>query len=128
MKGQRFLLLSSSAIAAFAVYMIVISFDPHTMPLRMRTLFYVALFWTIAGSLSLIWLVVAGAVTNSLKHRVQLYPILRQSSILGTVVIALLMLQALRSLLWWDALLIIVAALLFEMFFRVRIPIRTEKI
>ncbi len=50
-------------------------------------------------------------------------PLIRQGAILGVVVCTLLSLQALRILSFGDALLIIAAAILLELFFRVRIPI-----
>lgn len=128
MKGLRFLLLTLSALAAFMVYMIMTSFDPARITFQFRTLLYASIFVAVSGTISLIWISIASVMLNRLHEPVQLLPIIRQASLIGIVVVALLLLQALRSLLWWDALLIVIAAILFEMFFRVRIPIHTEKI
>ncbi len=123
MKKLRFFLLTIAAMSAFVIYLIVSTTNPSTIPSGVKALFYFAVITCIMSAWSSIRL---SFVTHEEKkmHSVGFaLPIIRQGAIIGVTLTLFLMLRALRILSIWDVLLIIVAAILFELFFRVRIPI-----
>lgn len=127
MRGLHFLFLTLGALASFTVYVVVSSTDPSTVSPQLKTLFYGSLAIAITSLLVVLRIWLHPLIRHSLLDRLPIWQALRQAIIITLAIICLLLLQALRNLSWLDAGLILISALLFEMFFRVRLPVKQEK-
>lgn len=129
MRGLKFLLLTVSALAAFAVFLIISSTDPFRIDTPLLLMFYLAVFFFITSGFSLIRLSIFTEKNSHsyISNKGIVLSTLRLGVILSGVVIALLTLSSLKTLSFLDSLLIIISAVLFELFFRVRIPLKTEE-
>ncbi|GEM_PF-4615618 len=123
MQRLRFLLLTICALSIFVGYMIIVTTDPETTVQKLRALFYLCIFSTVLSGSSLLRLLVIPSLFHRTVYIGDATAVIRQGALLGAVVVVFLMLQALRILSLLDAVLIVVSSILFELFFRVRIPI-----
>ncbi len=127
MRGLHFLFVTIDAFAVFLIYVVVSSSNPKTATVNVLSLFYASLMVAICMTLVLIRIWFHPWFRRSVLDKVPIWASMRQSAIIGSAIVALLMLSALKSLSVLDGLLIVMAAVLFEMFFRVRPPIKQQK-
>ena len=127
MRGLHFLFVSTNALAVFLLYVVVSSSNPKTASLNVISLFYISLIVAICMTIVLFRIWFHPWIRRSVLDKVPIWSTVRQSAIIACASAALLMLSALKSLGVVDAFLIIFAAILFEMFFRVRPPIKHQK-
>ncbi len=127
MRGLHFLFLTLGALSSFTVYVIVSSTDPNTISTRLKLLLYASLFVAMSSIITVLRIWLHPVIRRSVLDRLPIWQTLRQSIIISLACISLLLLQALRSLTAIDTALILASAILFEMFFRVRLPVKQEK-
>lgn len=127
MRGLHFLFVTTNALAVFLLYVVVSSSNPKSASLNIMSFFYASLIVAICMTSVLLRIWFHPWIRRSVLDKVPIWSSVRQSAILACAMVALLMLSALKSLGIIDAILIIVAAILFEMFFRVRPPIKVQK-
>lgn len=125
MNTLRFLLLSILAISIFIIYLIVTTTNPQTIDAHIKGLFFISVFAALTSLYALMFFVLSKYSPFAVSQTSPLVP-LRQGAIAGVVVDLLLGLQSMRILSWLDTFFTIAAAILFEMFFRVRLPVRKE--
>ncbi len=125
MRGLRFVLLSIGALSVFSVYMIMTTTDPSQATMSLKSALYGSMFIAVVSGLALLRISIHPLVRKTALEPVPLLPIFRVSVLISSVLIVFLLLLSLRDFSSLDAALIIISAMLFEMFFRVRIPIRT---
>ncbi len=111
--GMRFVTLFSIV----ALISIVLYLDPGTSGLAGKALFYSALFFTLSGFFNLFFLRLRRSITTeeTAFHNAGLS--LRQSILLASLCIGLLILQANRVLVWWVGLLLLAGIFLIELYF-----------
>ncbi len=122
MNTLRFLLLSILAISVFIIYLITTTTNPLTINTHVKELFFVAVFSAVSSLYAFIALILTRYSILSFRQASPLISV-RQGVILGAVTVLLLGLQSMRILSALDIIFTISAAVLFEMFFRVRIPV-----
>ena len=136
--GMRIILILSLIALGMVIYYV----DPEHSGIAGSFLFYLTAFLFLAGLFVLIFSKLKGIagsparnasparndVATSGKHsdaggenpKAQIGIIFRQSMLLSFLVIALLFLQSLRALTWWDGLLLVAGVLLIELYFLIK--------
>lgn len=109
-------------LSAGLLLLILVNVNPFDSPFWMLCVFYLAflLFWTslfsIIGFYLKVW------ASNRELIFVHLIPTLRQSILVGSVFTSLLFLQQIKVFNWWIALIIALAFIMIELFFRAKTP------
>lgn len=108
-------MILATTIAWLGFFIIINTFDPFDGNIIAISLFYVALFLSILGTLSLfgfwfrkLWNRKRGAL------RVMVTESFRQAIIFSGVIVVALLLQAGRILTWWNMIILVVLASLLE--------------
>ncbi|MDI6778527.1 MAG: hypothetical protein QMD77_05080 [Patescibacteria group bacterium] len=111
--GMRF----STSVAVSALGLVIYSVNPLRDGILGQALFYVSLFFSITGlaTLFLFWLRRRFANNETVYLNVGVS--FRQGMLVALAVCILFALQSFRLLVWWDAGLVIVGALLVELWF-----------
>lgn len=108
--------LLSLALTAFLLFNV----NPYNSPFWMLIIFYAGIFLFWASFFGLIGFYLKVWASNREVIFANIAPTLRQSVLIGLAITALLFLQQLRALNWWIAVLVILAAIMLEFFFRSR--------
>lgn len=105
------------ALLTFLMFvMVVLAVDPETSGALGKALFYGSLFFWLSGvyALFLAWI-------RRMRRRegapMSMGTSLRQGVLLGIFTVALLGMQSVKVLVWWDGLLVLAIFLLAELFF-----------
>ena len=80
---------------------------------------YTSLFVFFTGLFATIFFWIRGKITTSKDLYISAITSLRQGALMGLLVCTLLLLQSLSLLIWWDALLVVTAIILVEMYISV---------
>lgn len=99
-------------------FLILFNVNPYTSPTWMITLFYVTFFLIWMAFLGLIGFYTKVWATNREVIFAHLVPTLRQAAIVSLFITGLLFLYQIKVLSWWISLLLIVAFIMIELYFR----------
>jgi hypothetical protein len=107
----------STLVALAALSLVIYFVNPFQDGILGQTLFYISLFFSITGlaTLFLFWLRRKFANNETVFLNVGVS--FRQGMLVAFAVAILFLLQSFRLLVWWDAGLVIAAALLVELWF-----------
>jgi hypothetical protein len=107
----------STLVAVAALGLVVRYVNPFRDGILGQTLFYISLFFSITGlaTLFLFWLRRKFANNETVYLNVGVS--FRQGMLIAFATVALFLLQSFQLLVWWDAGLVIAAALLVELWF-----------
>ena len=113
--------LSIAAIMCWAAFgMAILSVNPYKADFISIASFFISLFFAIAATLTAIIFFFRGRKENDDSLARKLGVSFRHSSLIALAACGLLVLQAFRILTWWDGVLLVIAILLIEMYFRSR--------
>jgi len=112
-----FFLALAGVMSSSSLYLVMTKIDPTTDETLGLVLFFLSLFFAVSSILSLI-----GYFLRMTLYRDELFLnhfnlSLRQGIILGICVCALMGLQVLRTLTWWNGLVIVIISFLIEIYF-----------
>ncbi len=107
----------STTLALVALAFVIYKVDPVRDGLLGQSLFFASLFFSITGlsTLFLFWL--RRRMANNEEVYANVGMSFRQGLLVALAVTVLFLLQSFRLLVWWDAGLVIVGALLIELWF-----------
>lgn len=109
------MLLLATILAWLGFFIIITSFDPTQGSWLVYAMFYMMLFLSVLGTLSLLgFLFRILFYGKRARLKVLVIESFRQAIIFSAVVVLALMLQAGRVLTWWNMLLLIVLATVIE--------------
>jgi hypothetical protein len=108
-------------LTAFVSWMGVVYFiGPQDLGIVAVMLFYLTFFLFASGMSVLILTMIWHRLAFGTIQPRELSVTLRQGILIGLLLVIILMLQQLRILVWWDALMAVTAILLIELFFLTR--------
>lgn len=112
-----FFLAVAGLMSSISLFLVMTKIDPYTDETLGLVLFFLSLFFSVSSILSLI-----GYFLRMTLYRDELFLnhfnlSLRQGIILGICVCALMGLQVLRTLTWWNGLVIVLISFLIEIYF-----------
>ena len=110
-------LVLAALVSLTSLYLVVNRIDPFSDETLGLVLFFLSLFFSVSSVLSLI-----GYALRMTFYRDELFlnhfnVSLRQGIILGICIVALMGLQVLRTLTWWNGLLIVIISFFVEIYF-----------
>ncbi|MDR3582847.1 MAG: hypothetical protein P4L62_00595 [Candidatus Pacebacteria bacterium] len=108
---------SITLISFLAVGAIVYFVDPTSSGIIGAALFYLAIFFSLAGAFNLFLLGMRRRFIGDELAAENVGISFRQGTLLSILVIGILVLQSYRLLIWWDALLVLGGVFLAEVFF-----------
>jgi hypothetical protein len=94
--------------------------DPSASGLIGKTLFFLVAFFVLSGMFNLILLRLRKKIINSENIHANIGLSFRQGVLLAILAIGILILQGLRLLVWWDALILLGGIFLIEVYFVVK--------
>lgn len=101
----------------FSVYMLL-GTDPYASDALTISIFFISLFIFITGLLTLLGFYFRVKISNNEVFYAHFYPAIRQAGLIAFVLVGLLILNSLRVLTWWDAIMFALAVLLLELYFQ----------
>jgi len=110
--------LSIFAVAAASLLVMIFNVDPFRAEPRTLTYFFISVFFFISSIVALIlylWRIVRG---QKYKAKIYMQVSVRQGILFSTAITGLLLLQSMKSLNWWDGLLLIASLFLIELYFK----------
>ena len=114
-KTYNIIMVLATIIAWLGFFIITNSFNPIEGSFMVFVLFYVVLFLSMLGTLSLIGFWWRRLISNRRGiHRIMVVESFRQAVIFSAVLIVALWLQAGRVLTWWNIVLLIILAAVLE--------------
>ncbi|TSC97232.1 MAG: Uncharacterized protein CEN88_109 [Candidatus Berkelbacteria bacterium Licking1014_2] len=117
LKSALFSIFTITVFSLGVVLLALFNIDPWRSDILTLAAVYGALFLLISGVLTLIGFYARIKIYNYEVIFVNLAPAVRQGVLIAAIIIALLTLQNLRVLSYWDAGLIVLAAVCLELFF-----------
>ena len=119
MKGYSFLVGFITFIALVIIGAIIMQYDPNNLDIKIYVLFFGSLFIAITGLATLIGLQIRKSINkNSLPS--YLITSLRQGLLITLALIGILLLHITNVLNWWDGILLVLAIILLEFYFRIK--------
>lgn len=100
-----------------ALSLVVYFIDPEKTGWAGKTIFYLVLFFTLSGLLNLILIKLRNIWGGEKTVILNISLSSRQSVLLSTILVGLLVLQGLRILVWWAGLLLAAGIFLVELYF-----------
>ena len=100
-----------------ALGLVIYNVDPERSGIIGKLLFYSVLFFSLSGIFNLFLLWVRKKTIGFDAAYSNLGLSFRQGILLSLMVTVILILQGLRMLVWWDALLVVAAVFLVELYF-----------
>jgi hypothetical protein len=105
-------------LVSFAALLAVLTYvDPEASGMPGKLIFYVVLGFFLSGFLGLFMLFIRRKTLGEEAAQSNAGLSLRQGILLAILVIALLVLQSFRMLVWWDGLLVLAGVILIELYF-----------
>ena len=101
----------------FSVFMIF-NTNPYGSDVLTISMFFLSLFIFLTGILTLLGFYFRVKISNNEVFYANFYPAIRQAGLLSFVIIGLLVLNSLKVLTWWDAIMFALAILLLELYFQ----------
>jgi len=111
--GMRF----STFVALVALGLVVFYVNPFRDGILGQTLFYISLFFLITGAATLFLFWLRRRFANNETVYLNVGISFRQGMLVALAVSLMFLLQSFRLLVWWDGGLIVVGALLVELWF-----------
>jgi len=112
-----FLLLFVGFVSFCSLYLVFTKLDPYSEELLALVLFIVSLFFFISSVLSLVGYFLRIAFYRNELFLNHFNVSLRQGIILGICICALMGLQIIRTLTWWNGLIVVIISFLIELYF-----------
>ena len=110
-------MLLSTLICWGAWVLILVSIDPNTSGFIGPLIFYVALFFALVGTFSLIGFYLRVWFSRNEVIYQHVTTSFRQGILLSVALVGVLVLQSFRYLTWWSVLLFVAAVIILELFF-----------
>lgn len=98
--------------------LILFNIDPFDSDLLSISMFFISLFVFITGILTLIGFYFRVKISNNEIFFANFKPSLRQAILVSLVIVGILVLNTLRVLTWWDALMFTLSIFLIELYFQ----------
>ena len=111
--GIRIITLISLVALGVVIYYV----DPENSGLIGILLFYLVAFFVLSGIFNLILIFLRRKLLGSEMAVKNIDLSFRQGILLAVMIIAIMILQSYRMLIWWDALLVIAGVFLIELYF-----------
>lgn len=111
--GMRLLTLISLSALGFVVFYV----DPENSGIFGKIIFYFVLFFSLSGLINLFLIFTRRKIMGSETALATIGLSFRQAILLSLLTIALLILQSMRALVWWDGLLLVAGIFLVELYF-----------
>ncbi len=114
-KNYSLIMGTSTIIAWVGFFTIIFNFDPQEANWIIFTLFYLALFLAVTGTLSIIGFFARVSLLR--KRSILRYLVaesFRQATIVAAALVVTMVLQSVRILTWWNMALLILAAAALE--------------
>lgn len=108
---------TSTLVAAICLGLVIRYIDPIKDGLLGQVLFYVSLFFFVTGLATLFLFWIRRLFSKNETAYLNVGISFRQGLLVALAITAMFILQSLKLLIWWDAGLVIVAALLVELWF-----------
>lgn len=104
-------------VSLIALGLVTFYINPESQDVAGKVFFYTTLFFFLSGifNLSLLWLRKNLMRDGGISENISLS--FRQGALLAIMAIGFLILQSLRALVWWDALLVVAGVFLVELYF-----------
>jgi len=118
LRYYTFLLFSSMLIALGLFIFLLFSVDPYQADILQKSLFFASIFIILLGSITLINFYLKVSLSNREVIFSQLKPAFRQGFLIAAGAVFLLFLQTIRVLSVWEAIILVVALILIELYFR----------
>lgn len=109
-----------AGVGALIVALIILTVDPGQADLLVRAAFFAGIFLALAGLLTPAFFWGRVVLSNREVIFAQFSSAARQATLLGLFLTGLLLLQSLRALSWWDAVLMAAGAGFIELAMRSR--------
>lgn len=104
-------------VALVALGLVVRYINPTKDGILGQTLFYISLFFSVTGMATLFLFWLRRNLSNNEAVYTNVGVSFRQGALIALAVSALMILQSLRLLVWWDGGLVLTAILLIELWF-----------
>ena len=111
--GMRLITL----LSIFALAYVVVYFDPESSGIFGKIYFFTALFFSSSGVFNLILIALRRKLIGEEKGIGNLGISFRQGILMAILLVALMILQSFRLLVWWDGLLAVAGVFLIELYF-----------
>ena len=111
--GIRIITLISLVALGVVIYYV----DPENSGLIGILLFYLVAFFVLSGIFNLILIFLRRKLLGSEMAVKNIDLSFRQGILLAVMIIAIMILQSYRMLIWWDALLVVAGVFLIELYF-----------
>ncbi|MDP1884608.1 MAG: hypothetical protein Q8L10_04540 [Candidatus Moranbacteria bacterium] len=108
---------TSTLVAVICLGLVIRYIDPIKDGLLGQVLFYVSLFFFVTGLATLFLFWIRRLFSKNETAYLNVGISFRQGLLVALAITAMFILQSLKLLIWWDAGLVIVAALLVELWF-----------
>lgn len=106
---------------SFGFFILILSnINPYESDILTISMFFVSLFIFISGILTLIGFYIRVKMSNNEVFFANFKPSLRQAVLFSLALMGILILQTLKVLTWWDALMLSLSILLIELYFQNR--------
>lgn len=125
MKRLNYLLFCISSVSFFFCYIFITTLNPNTLDNKFIMLFYLSIFSLVFSFSLFVRSYILPSLTQKLIYQKEWLSLIRQSLLLSVVVMIILFLSSITSIGVIDILLIIVSAFIFELFFHVKMPVRS---
>lgn len=123
MRSVKFYLFGLFCITLIALgifVLILLNTDPYSADILTIIVFYISLYIFNVGILTFIGFYLRVARSNNGLFYLNFKPALRQATLISLIFVSLLVLKMMKVLNWWDAVMLSLAILLFEMYFQTR--------
>jgi len=110
-------LLIASVVSFASLYLVLTKLDPFVDEYLALVLFFVSLFFSLTSFLSLLGYVIRTVFYGDELYLNHFNISLRQGLILGICICAIMGLQIIRTLTWWNGLIVVMISFLIEIFF-----------
>lgn len=115
-----FLLFCITLFSLGFFILILFNVNPYQSDLLTNSMFFVSLFIFITGILTLVGFYFRVKISNNEIFFSNFTPSLRQASLFSLTIVGILVLESLRVLTWWDAIMLALSILLIELYFQNR--------
>lgn len=116
-------------LLAMGVWLLILfNFNPYQADLLTVITFFVSLFLWLTGIFILIGFYIKVQISNNEIIYSFISSTIRQSIILALAIVGILVLRTLRVLTWWDGILLALAVLLLELFFRTKYSVNLKNV
>lgn len=117
LKAKLFFVIAVSVFALAALILTLFNYNPYTSDYSVFVLFYVSLWASLTGVITVISLFIRSRFSGKLMSMV-FWPTLRISAIFALAITALLLLKGMKILDLWVGVPLAVAIVMLELFFR----------